>query len=87
MDIPCVHTAAIKREHLFLYARDVALIFRDEFRLKFPFAVSGNIYLEFSILAFESLWRMSISLVVSRQLPFLIFLISKCGIPSASISS
>ena len=52
MDVPRAHPPGIKGNYFFLYARYIPLVFRDQFRLKFPITVSWHVNLEFPILAF-----------------------------------
>ena len=80
MDIPCTHPPRIQGNHLFLYAGNIPLVFGNQLRLKHPVSVTGDINLEFTVLAFKGFGGMSVSLVVGLEIPLLVFLISQGGI-------
>ena len=80
MDIPCAHPTGIKRNDLFFNTGDIPLILGNELRFEFSVTVSGDIHLEFPILTFQGFGRMTVSLVVSPQITFLIFFITESGI-------
>ena len=80
MDIPCTHSPGIQGDDLLFYAGDIPLVFGNQLRLKLPVAVTGDINLEFPILAFEGLGGMAVSLVVRLEITLLVFFISQGGI-------
>lgn len=77
MDILGTHASGIKRKDFFFDSRHIPLIFRYQFRLKFPITVPGNIELELPILTLNCFWRMSITFVVRGKITLLIFFITK----------
>ena len=80
MDIPCTHTTCIKRYHFFFNAGNISLVFGDQFRFEFSIAVSGDIDLKFTILAFESFGGMPVSFIGGLNITFLIFLVTEGSI-------
>ena len=80
MDIPGAEASGIKGDHLILNAGDIPLVFGDELRLEFPVAVSGDVNLELSILAFQGFLGMAVPFVRGKGIPFLILFITEGGI-------
>lgn len=70
MDIPGAEASGIKGDHLILNAGDIPLVFGDELRLEFPVAVSGDVNLELSILAFRVFWEWPFLLLEETESPF-----------------
>ena len=87
MDIPCTHSPGIQGDDLLFYAGDIPLVFGNQFRLKLPVAVTGDIDLEFTVLALEGLGGMAVSLIVRLEISLLlVFLCHRAASISASIS-
>ena len=80
MDIPCTHSPGIQRNHLFLYARNISLVFWNQLRFKLSVTITGDLDLEFTILAFKCFGGMSISLVVGLDISLLVFTVTQGGI-------
>lgn len=68
-DVPGAHAPAIQGNHLILNTGDIALVFRDKHRFKFPVTVPGHFRLEFPILALYGFGscKMSLKLSFSRE--------------------
>ena len=59
MNVPCTHAPCIQGDDFFFNAGYIPLIFGNELRFKLTVAVSGNIHLEFAILAFRGFREVS----------------------------
>src|SRR5699024_11988628 len=77
MNIPCAHSTGIERDYLFLDAGNIPLIFRNQLWFKLPIAVTGNIDLKFSILAFECFAGMTIPFIIAFKITLTIFFIAQ----------
>ena len=77
MNIPCAHSTGIERDHLFLDAGNIPLIFRNQLWFKLPIAVTGNIDLKFPILAFECFAGMPIPFIIAFKITLTIFFIAQ----------
>ena len=76
MNIPCAHSTGIERNHLFLDAGNIPLIFRNQLWFKLTIAVTGNIDLKFPVLAFECFARMTIPFIIAFKITLTIFFIA-----------
>ena len=77
MNIPCTHSAGIERDYFLLNPGNIPLIFRDQLWFKLTIAVTGNIDLEFPVLAFECFGRVAIPLIIALKITFTIFFIAQ----------
>ena len=73
MNIPCAHSTGIERDHFLLNPGNIPLIFRDQLWFKLTIAVTGNIDLEFPVLAFECFGRVAIPLIIALKITLTIF--------------
>ena len=73
MNVPCTHTSCIQGDDFFFNTGYIPLIFGNKLRFKLTVAVSGNLHLEFAILAFECLLGMPIAFVIREKITLLIF--------------
>ena len=80
MDIPGGHLSSIQRDHLLFNTRNIPLGLGNEFRFKLTVSISWDVNLEFTKLAFKSLFKMPIPLVWDFHIAFLISGMSECSI-------
>ena len=77
MNIPCAHSTGIERDYFLLNPGNIPLIFRDQLWFKLTIAVTGNIDLEFPVLAFECFGRVAIPLIIALKITLTIFFIAQ----------
>ncbi len=80
VDIPGAEASGIKGDYFILNAGDIPLVFGDELLLEFPVAVSGDVNLELSIMAFQGFGGMAVPFVGRNGIVFLILFITEGSI-------